>query len=369
MRGLVMSGTGHLLSGLDVATGTFALMIFSAGAALVVLALLATYLLRRAGQTGTAGALWGCALALVGAMCAYVLLDRSTAREQAVERRAIEERAAELTARALAPGSALACLDEVASVVVENACEKPLFASPQAVAAAVAYVDARVSLLAATTALAQRDPAYQPMLERLRSGLEADHFGLVAHVLTTRGCNGADCAELRLLRDPARVVANMKARVFETGLGVHALAWQPNGAGVAAATPTSPSAFAAPPLATTGAGPGSPVLSSLPPTPSTPGSSKFDFPSSNSIPPVSIMNAEPGTPPEAEPRHAAPPPKRPAPSSRRQIAREPVQPPPLPPRHTPPAPAPAATAPPSAPTEPEAAPPAAPDIPVQSNVY
>ena len=114
-------------------------------------------------------------------------------------------------------------------MLVENACEKPLFASPEAVAAAVAYVDARFSLLAASAALAERDPGYRPAFERLRRGLEADRYGLVAHVLMTRGCNGADCAELRLLRDPARVVANMKARAFEAALGVHALAWPPNG--------------------------------------------------------------------------------------------------------------------------------------------
>ena len=118
---------------------------------------------------------------------------------------------------------------------------EPLFASPEAVAAAVAYVDARFSLLAASAALAERDPSYQPVFERLRRALEADRYGLVAHVLMTRGCNGADCAELRLLRDPARVVANMKARAFEASLGAHALAWQPNG--------SSPAVASAPPLA------------------------------------------------------------------------------------------------------------------------
>src|SRR4029077_12750228 len=90
------------------------------------------------------------------------------------ERRALETRAAELTARSLAPGSALGCLDAVASVVVENACERPLFASPEAVAAAVGYIDARFSLLVASAALAERDSRYQPAFERLRRALEAD---------------------------------------------------------------------------------------------------------------------------------------------------------------------------------------------------
>jgi hypothetical protein len=227
-------------------------------------------------------------------------------------------------------------------MLLEEACERPLFASPEAVAAAVTYVDARLSLLAASAALADRDPSYQPVFERLRRGLEADRYGLVAHVLMTRGCNGADCAELRLLRDPARVVANMKSRVFEASVGAHALAWPANGSG---ATATAP---APAPLTTNGAGLRTPGLSSVPPTPGAPGAAKLDFPSANSIPAVSIMNPEPGAPPDAEPR-PAPASKRPASSPRRQTAREaaPAPAPPLPPQRTsqPPPPAPAPVAP------------------------
>jgi len=310
-----MLGSGHLISGFDVATGTFMLMLFSAGVAAVVLAILVRFVVRRAGQSGMASVFWVCGLALVGAMLVYALLERSMRNDQAAERRAIEARAAELTARSLASGSALGCLDAVANMLVEEACERPLFASPEAVAAAVAYVDARLSLLAASAALADRDPGYQPVFERLRRGLEADRYGLVAHVLTTRGCSGADCAELRLLRDPARVVANMKSRVFEASIGAHALAWPANGSG---ATATAPGPA---PLTTNGAGLRTPGLSSAPPTPAAPGSAKLDFPSANSIPAISIMNAEPGAPPDAEPR-PAPIPKRPPAASRRQTAHE-----------------------------------------------
>lgn len=322
-----MLGSGHLISGFDVATGTFMLMLFSAGAAAVVLAILVRFVVRRAGQSGMASVFWVCGLALVGAMLVYALLERSMRNDQAAERRAIEARAAELTARSLASGSALGCLDAVANMLVEEACERPLFASPEAVAAAVAYVDARLSLLAASAALADRDPSYQPVFERLRRGLEADRYGLVAHVLMTRGCNGADCAELRLLRDPARVVANMNSRVFEASIGAHALAWPANGSG-ATATAAAPA-----PLTTNGAG-RTPGLSSVPPTPGTPSSAKLDFPSANSIPAVSIMNAEPGAPPDAEPR-PVPAPKR-APAPRRQTAHEaaPVPAPPLAPQRT-----------------------------------
>ena len=84
----MMLGSGHLISGLDVATGTFALMMFSAGAALVVLVVLARFMLRRAGQSGMAGALVVCGLALVGGVLVYALFDRFAIREQAAERRA-----------------------------------------------------------------------------------------------------------------------------------------------------------------------------------------------------------------------------------------------------------------------------------------
>jgi hypothetical protein len=300
-------------------------MVFSAIAAVVVVAVLGRVALRRSGETGTAGAMWVGGLVLVGAMFAYVLYDRFAARDLAAERRAIEARVTELAARSLAPGSALGCLDAVANALVENSCEKPLFASPEAVAAAVTYVDARFSLLAVSAKLAERDPSYRPAFERLRQGLENDRYGLVAHVLTTRGCNGAECAELRLLRDPARVVANMKTRTFEAALGIHALAWSPSGG---AATAGSAPAYAAPPLATNEAGVGTAVTSG---GPSAANSAKFDFPSANSIPAVSIMNAEPGTAPAAsEPRSAVLPPKRPAAAARHQSARQAAAPAPSP---------------------------------------
>ena len=49
--------------------------------------------------------------------------------------------ALELAARALVPGSALPCLDAIAGDVVEDACEKAIFASPEATAAAVSATE------------------------------------------------------------------------------------------------------------------------------------------------------------------------------------------------------------------------------------
>lgn len=322
-------------------TGAFALSVFMAGAALAVLAVLGVYAFRHAGQAGTTGALWRGGLVLVGAIVAWVLLDRSSVREVAADRRAIEARAAELTARAIAPGSPLACLDAVASAAVETACEKSLFATPEVVAAAVAYVDARFSLLAASIALAERDPGAQPALERLRRGIEADRFGFVAHVLMTRGCHASDCADFKLLRDTGRILANMKSRAFEVQVGMHVTAWQSNSA--VAAAPVPPAVAALPPSISTGAASlmsvPSPMMPNMPGAPGAPSDSaapagaavasappKFDYPSSDSIPAVSIMSAEPAAPPE--PRAAAPAPKRATtPPGRRQSTREQAPPP------------------------------------------
>jgi hypothetical protein len=341
-----MAGSTHFLAGFDLMTGAFALSVFAAGAALAVLAVLGVYAFRRAGQSGTGGLLWRGALVLVGALLAWVLLDRSSIHEFAAERRAIEARAAELTARAIAPGSALACLDAVASAAVETACEKSLFASPEAVAAAVAYVDARFALLGPSLVLAERDPSYRPSVERLRRALEADRFGLVAHVLMTRGCNAADCADLKLLRDSGRILANMMTRTFDIHVRAHAVAWQPGSTAVAAQSPPLPAAatslppfgaaIPAPPAGSAGLPPPTVALTpSTPPANATTGAahtavpvpSQYDFPSSASIPAVSIMNPEPSAPPAAEPRAAQAQPKRsPTQPARRQSAREPAQP-------------------------------------------
>jgi hypothetical protein len=273
-------------------------------------------------------------------------------RDQIAERRALEVRAADLTLRAIAPGSALACLDAVAGPAVEAACEKSLFASPEAVAAAVAYMDARVSLLSASIGLAERDPSYRPAFERLRRGVEADRFGLVSHVLMTRGCTGADCPDLKLVRDSSRIMSNMRSRTFDAHVSIYSMAWNPGGFAVSASSSSSPASAGAPqiviqqapmamnqppaqpnpqapglaavPPATMGAAAGAPpindpTLSSGVMTPgSTPmsgsastaqGRPKLDFPSSASIPAVSIMTPEPGVPQASE---AKPAPRRPA---------------------------------------------------------
>src|SRR5438477_2219293 len=79
----------------------------------------------------------------------WFVLHQWNEHERVSDRRALEARAFDLTARATAPGSALACLDALAGKAVETACEKTLFASAEAVAAAVSHVAAQLTLLAA----------------------------------------------------------------------------------------------------------------------------------------------------------------------------------------------------------------------------
>jgi hypothetical protein len=326
----MLFGSGHLITSAGIATGVLVLTAFAAWAAMALLTVLA---LRRTGESGMKGALWGGGLVLGGVLLTFLLLERVPTRDLGVERRAVEARASELTARAIAPGSALTCLDAVASIPVETACEKALFATPETVVAAVAYVEARYALLVASAALAVRDPSYQPAVERLRRGIEEDRFGVAAQVFSTRGCNAPDCVDFAVLRDSRRIVANMKGNIFASHVEAHAVAWNPNGAASVLVAPlisssamVRPPPGMAPPVSTEGA-------AAMPATASTSVGSgrRYDYPSANSIPAISVMAPELAPPSAAEPKTA--PQKRPAP--RRQAApdRAPVAlpPPPAPP--------------------------------------
>jgi hypothetical protein len=242
-------------------------------------------------------------LAVAAVVVATALgFSRWSTEQQAATRRALDARATELTLRALAPGSPLACLDQVANATVEAACEKALFASPEMVAAAVAYVDARLTLLADGLALAAADRTYEASLERMRQAIENDRYGIVAHVLATRGCLSGECPVLKLLRDPRQVATNLRERTFDAQIVLHAAAWRGD---TALAAVSSPAAVLAPGTTT-----GAPPPSGVPLGP------KYDFPSAASIPPVSIMNAEPALPPNSDAAGAPRPPRRPATPSR-----------------------------------------------------
>lgn len=283
------------LTGLDPVLGTMAVPVWAAGAVAALLVVLCIAAFARAG--GVLGTTLRVGLVFVGVAAVGLLLVE---RQTTADRRAVETRIAELTARAVAPGSPLACLDGWGGETVEAACEKLVFASPESLSAAVSYVAARLALLSQAVALAPRQGSDSPTLEGLRLAAESDRFGLVSHVLVTRdGCTPEACVQLSMLRDAGRVSENLKERTFDIVLARHAAEW-----GVAPAVAAAPRG-AAPATAAAGA-PTVPTVAS-----STSANAPF-FPSSASIPPISIMNAEPSAPvaPPA-PAQAAAEPRRP----------------------------------------------------------
>jgi hypothetical protein len=270
--------------------------------------------------------------ALVGVAMIWALLGSPVAQDHGADRRALEMRAHELTARTLAPGSALACLDAVAGDNVDAACEKALFASPAAVAAATSYAAARLELLSDMAAYVKRggrdiDGALLP----LRHSLETDAYGFLAHALAVRdGCTSYNCKALDVLGDASRVRGNLSGQTLDRYLDRYLTAWalQPDGP-----APVADAATQSQPTYQPGAqGPRKMV--------------NIDFPTAASIPAVSIMNPEPGT--KAAPAAAAASAANPNPPA--PVAATTPAPPSKKPRKqaaNPPAQAPAPTAPPA----------------------
>lgn len=198
------------------------------------------------------------------------------------ERDALQARTAALAAQALAPGSALACLNTLTGDTVQDACESAVFASPASVAAAASYVEAQLALLSDMTEYAKRGgPSVENSLLPLLRTLEADPFGFLAHVLVMRGCTSENCPAFALLRDPSHVRTNIIAQTLRHYLEHYRDVWARSpDAAVASLSESLP--------ATTQAiGPGKRKVD-------------IDFPTAASIPPVSIMNPEPKLPPNLQ---------------------------------------------------------------------
>jgi hypothetical protein len=219
--------------------------------------------------------------AILGATLAWAFIDTASNRDLFAERQALETRAAELGTQALAPGSALACLDAFAGDNVEAACEKAIFASPAATASATSYIAARLALLADIVAYTKRGGGHvDNILMPLRRSIETDRYGFAAHTLAMLdGCTPENCKALSLLRDPSRVRANLSAQVLERYLDHYVALWaQVADTPMADATSSAPGATNQPGTA------GRKVTVDI------------DFPTAASIPPVSIMNPEPKNP-------------------------------------------------------------------------
>jgi hypothetical protein len=316
------------IPGFDPATGTLVLPLWSAAVVAAVFVALCVLVLGRAGREGIVAALSRAGLLLAGAAVAWVVLNATSAGTFAAQRRALDARALEMTTRAVMPGSALACLDATAGDLVEESCERALFVSPEATAASVAYVTAQLSLLADGSEYERRSGAnYESVLGGLRHAVETDRFGIVAHVLADRdGCTADRCGTFGLLRDASQVSDNLMGHKYESSVMRHATDWLQSALSLTAAN--SPPASPPPaPLPT-------PVQSSASAAAGKRAPNGLYFPSSASIPAVSIMNAEPTGAPQqaaAAPAAADATAKAPTPAARKptpstQQARRPANP-------------------------------------------
>ncbi len=203
---------------------------------------------------------------------------------------------------------ALSCIDDLAGDAVEDACEKALFGTPDATAAAVSYAASEISRLRSFGDVAAANSVMSPELQALRRAVERDRYGLVAHVLVARdSCQPSNCAAFQSLTDHNQVAANMEERIYEGLVSRYASSWN---------TPASTTDAAMRALM--------PALASVP----TGKPTNAEFPTSASIPPVNIMTPEPPagaapSPPPAPPSATAQavPKPRPAPARSRQHPR------------------------------------------------
>ena len=249
-------------------TGVVSLPVWAVVAIAAVLVLACALAVVRGGGEGKS--LPVVILVLIVVVAGWWVRDYFARRDLAAEQRALEARGFELATRAFMPGSALGCLDAIAGETVEAACEKALFASPEATAAAISYVAAQLSLLASARELGRHGETASGMLA-LRRALEADRFGVVAHVLALRdGCAPDQCRAFAWLGDTSRIKINLAERPFDARIKTYAASWPAAGSRALASTPP----------------PATPSVAARVPN-------NLYFPSATSIPPVNIMTAEP----------------------------------------------------------------------------
>jgi hypothetical protein len=174
---------------------------------------------------------------------------------------------------------AMSCIDDLAGETVLTACEKALFGSAEATAAALSYAAAQITRLTSFGDAASAN--LTPEMQALRRAVERDRYGLMAYVLLARDrCTPADCAAFRSLTNRQQLVSNMDERVYDGLVMRHSASWNA----------PAPMAAAAP-------------VAALAPSMPTGRPTNAEFPSAASTPPVNIMTPEPGT--SAAPRAPA----------------------------------------------------------------
>lgn len=165
---------------------------------------------------------------------------------------------------------ALACLDDLAGEAVLAACEKAVFGSPEATAAALSYAAGQISRLTGFGDVAAANKNMTPELEALRHAVEHDRYGLMAEVLVVRDhCTSSDCAAFKSLTDRDRIAANIDERIYDGRVARYSAIWN---------MPPAPAA--------------APVAALIPGVP-TGKPTNAEFPSAASTPAVSIMTPEP----------------------------------------------------------------------------
>ena len=213
--------------GLDLSTGTFTLPLWAVGVAAAVFVALAVIAVVRSGITEFGSLIFRVAVVAIAVVFGWTYLTRSAERDRADERHALDQRAADLVGRAIAPGSAIACLEAANTETIEGACERAVFASPETVAAATAYISARLTLLAdANDYTSRRDQTYESAIAGLRRTVAADRYGLASQVLAMRdGCTAETCDAFSLVYDDKRLRANLKDRLFDVTVARYATNW------------------------------------------------------------------------------------------------------------------------------------------------
>ena len=198
-----------------------------AGALAALFVVIIVIAVRRAASGGGARLLVPLTAIAVAAIAVIGVLERMATNERMAEQRALLLRHTQLSMSAVAPGSALACLDGAAGEQIETACEKAVFADAQSAASAVAYIGARLSLLSDVFAAAQHgSPDLQAVLASTRRAIELDRYGIAAHVLAERdGCTAERCAAFAMFQDTGALKANLKVHAFDTYVGRYAADW------------------------------------------------------------------------------------------------------------------------------------------------
>jgi hypothetical protein len=229
---------------IDTSTGTVTL---SFVAAAIGAALLGLFLLLAVFRTSVSEVVWTVTrvgLVVVVAASAWLFFGRAIEHDRTEERRVLDQRIQELSARATEPGSPLGCLDTTMNEALETVCERVIFGNPATIAAATVFVASQLGLLSdAVDYINRGDSSYSPAIAGLRRAVETDRFGLVAQVLATRdGCTAAKCTRLAMLSDATRVSDHLKDGTFDGLVARYATGWsQMTPQSTVAAAPSSTS--------------------------------------------------------------------------------------------------------------------------------